>query len=424
MNGAHQLARYARVFLSRTAGTALQFLAQLIIGHWLGARGLGALGLAQSWTSLIGAVGNLGTAQLVLRRSAQGRNGRSPAARSTWLSFGITVAAIGGALTAAAIAALFAAGALRADASWMMLTLTFLGGASYAVARVPLEDMKGQARVEYSMLLEYAAPFGLVLAGAPLVLCAGTRWSPEIIAGSYACCYVALAFWLGRRILRAHKITLRNLARRLRRSASEMAALWGVQVGNQLTAAGPVLWLSGSASLAELGGFAVGMRLVGLTATLSGTVSAYFAQSVIRAYRENNVRQVRQLYASALVVNGALSTLVLSPMLLVPRLTLSLFGQTVATSEAVTALMLLASLRLARQWLGLSELFLASSGRSGLDVGSQAVSIVLMVGVMLWSPGPAMLTAALAAGVASLARALISFSAVLLVLQPYRRSRD
>ncbi|WGF90239.1 lipopolysaccharide biosynthesis protein [Marinivivus vitaminiproducens] len=420
----HQARRYTTILLARGTGTGLQFLAQVLVGQVLGAAALGALSLTQSWTSLLGTLGSLGSPAFVLRRTAIQPGIAQRPNRLSWLQFGWITALIGGTLTAlgfVGLASLFPA-VMDAATPLTLIIIIALGGFCFSFSRIYMEEQKGRGLVQRSMLMEFSAPFAAIMVIVPVASVLPSPYEILAVASAYILAFALAAVLFTRRVWQLPLKVMSPSAwrRRAQRTWTELAALLGVDIGNQVTTALPLLLLAALGGLKEAAIFGVATRLIGLTATISSTLTGHYAQQVIGAYRARNSRAIRSLYTQSLAANALISACVLLPMIFLPYYCLLPFGAEIATALAIQVLIVMASLRLARQCLGLSQLFLMASGKNHYDVLSLAVSITVMGVVILAAPHTDALTMAIAAGSATLVRGALSWLAVMLVANPIR----
>lgn len=380
------------VLVARGAGSVLQLVSNLVLGHVLGATGLGSYFVLLSWQRLLAALVGFGLPAYNLREVAAARTRGTPEAARTGTIRSLLITAAAGMVAAVATLVAPADVLARLGASGsLLLAVRWSGSAAalYAVLRIWLESLKGYGAATTALNVEFGiVPAGLVAIALPLWLMRRQFSIPGVIALHLALlgmsCVVAGALWRARASRSAPSAPATSGRWTFERRA--LASFWAAGLLNMGASSLPLVLLPRyAAGDADLGQFGLVWRLVGLAGSILVALGSVFAPRFAAAHAADDPTLLRRLLRRSQAWSLAAYIPFFVAFMAVPGATLHAFGPGFAGGR--TLLWVMAIGQLVNAATGLSGQLLNMTNRESGALAVIAVSTAAMVGGILWA-GP------------------------------------
>ena len=369
-------------FALKVLAAGLAFGLNVVLGRTLGASGAGLYFLAFGATAIAAEIGRLGLAGTLVRYVARF------ASSEQWGSVrGVYDKAMGVALVASLLSAtalyllapILASKVFSEPALTPHLQLMALAVLPLALFRLYANALQGLKRVRDSLLVQSVLPPLLTL---PLVAWLGPAHgvSGAVVSYTFAAWIVlVIGLWQWRR-LTPHLKAAHGVFGTRDLFASCVPLFWG-SVLQMIMNWGPTLLLGVWADSAQVGVFALGSRIAGLTSFVLVAVNSIVAPKFAALYAERNT-----VALSSTARNSAkLMTLVAGPLLLVflvfPESIMSVFGKEFV--NGATMLTILALGQFVNVVTGSVRSLLIMSGNERLFRNNQIACVLLLLALSL-----------------------------------------
>ena len=342
----------------RLSGSLLQLIVNLVLASFFGASATGQYNTFIGWVTFLGLAGTLGSGANLIR-NAQAANDRS------LLFTALSICAI-----IFLVILLLPASVIFGPEEGAILAISAF---FFSFVRVICDHLRAKHRALKAVIFEFCLPPFFFLSFLFILNVLGVVFDKHYYT-------LALIFTL-LPLMFIPKVHFSGYYDQLKFNPEFLAGalpLFSVLMVNTYLAAFPYIVLSNFISAGELGVFAVCHRLVAISATISGVLSAIYAPLLRLSWVENKVIELDRQYKNG----NIFSLLCYIPLLIVfiffGKELLGIFGE--EFSQHAYLLLILAVPRLLNVALGLQEIMLIVKNREKFEIISvSVVSVVLTV---------------------------------------------
>ena len=396
----------------------LQFVMQIVLVLVAGAVGAGVYALYQAWMAIFSRVTGLGSTTLSLRSVSvwacreEGASVRHYQKQMTKL---LVIFGGGFALICIVNSSFLAEHFLgNADMNYVVITAA-IGGVFTNLLKIGAESLKGLGRINIGLLLEWAVLPAVVIITAGMLVTFNDTLQMEIVLFVHVAAILVVAFLLRLIVNKASYSLLNSNISQPKLGLKKLSPLWGGELAVVWFMNIPLILLPQFVSVAELGIFAIALKLILIVQAVLVVLSSVYGPKFAQKFEKSNIEGVLSDVRETQIISIILYLPMFLLFMFAPEFVMGLFGDEFKSGSDLLRILAVGQLIYAACGLGDFVLNMAHQEKLYLKIN---LGCTLLMLVLCWvlSSSMGLLGCAIAVAVSIACKQVFAYAATLIFL--------